>query len=193
MSYNQNFYNNFHGNTFQNALQFLPPPPPPPAFFMPPRGPNMQDANIVKQVESKLPRTQHSKPKGLISISTVRDEICSLVLKLKKLKSTENKLTDNINNFSDDEWSSKMRDIEESKESINKILMNINNLNVEVLQKLITKRLAKRARLKRLRSERKKEKDDWIKQMQEKSRKIDEKLQKIQDDISKAKQVCIIS
>ncbi|KOB69031.1 DNA double-strand break repair Rad50 ATPase [Operophtera brumata] len=115
MSYNQDFYNNFHGNTFQNEPTFLPPPPPPPAFFIPPRASNMHDGTIVKQFESKLPRTQLEKPKCSISISAVRDEICNLVLKLKKLKSTESMLTDNINNISDDEWSSNMRQEEQAK------------------------------------------------------------------------------
>lgn len=193
MSYNQNFYNNFHGNTFQNASQLLPPPPPPSAYFIPPRAPwepNVHDADFVKQFEFNLPRKQNTNTKTL-SISAVRDEICNLLLNLKELKNKESILTETIDDLSDEEWNFNIQQIEENKLTVNKILANINNLDVEVLQKLVTKRLAKRCRLKRLRLERKKEKDEWIKEMQEKSRKIDEKLQKIHDDIRKAKQVCI--
>lgn len=184
--YNKNFYNNFQGSTFQSMPHFVPPPPTPPAFFIPPHARN-DDTEFIKQFDSIPPRRQ--KLKSPICISTVRDEVYCLMLKLKDLKSKESMLTDNVNNFTDEDWNTSMLQIEENKNEINKILSKINSLNMDLLQKLVAKRSAKRARLRRQRAELKREKEEWLKEMLEKSRKIDEKLQKTQDDIKKAKQV----
>lgn len=186
MSYNKNYNDNFQGNTFHNAPQFFPPPPPPPAFFMPPQIPrDVHDASFVKKFESRIP-IQKAKLKTS-SISAVRDEISKLLLMLKKLHNQTDMLSKNLEELLDEEWNS---NYQHNEDSILKIVENLRSLNLVVLQKKVTKRLKKRARLKRLHMERKKEKEEWIKEMQEKSRKIDEKLQKEKDDILKSIQVC---
>lgn len=186
MSYNKNYNDNLQGNTFHNAPQFFPPPPPPPAFFMPPQIPrDVHDASFVKKFESRIP-IQKAKLKTS-SISAVRDEISKLLLMLKKLHNQTDMLSKNLEELLDEEWNS---NYQHNEDSILKIVENLRSLNLVVLQKKVTKRLKKRARLKRLHMERKKEKEEWIKEMQEKSRKIDEKLQKEKDDILKSIQVC---
>lgn len=59
---------------------------------------------------------------------------------------------------------------------------------LDTLTKLLAKRSAKRLRLNKLRMEQKNDKEVQIKEMEERSRKIDENLQKIQNDIRRAKQ-----
>lgn len=197
MSYNLNFYNNFHGNnsTFQSMpSNYVPPPPVPPAFFIPLTTPLTKREQVDKEFrnsfEKKIPVREltHVNIKPL-SISEVRDEIRRMVLVLNDLKAKEITLTENISSLSQEEWDANMKKVEENKELITKTLSHINGPYLDMLRKLLAKRSAKRSRLKRVCLEKKREKEERIKELKERSRKIDENLQKIQDDINKAKQV----
>ncbi|KAM3958502.1 uncharacterized protein ACR2FA_007464 [Aphomia sociella] len=196
MSYNQCNYN-FRANSFTFRHNFAPPnyvpsPPPPPLFYVPPRPPftppALTDEECVKRFEAISPVTvENKKPNGM-SISIVREEMRKLVLILDDIKIKENFLSDNCNSLSDEEWQATIGEIEQLKMNVNDSLANINNLKLDMLKKLITKRSAKRLRLKRQRLERKKEKEDRFKKLEENSRKIDDNLQKIKEDIDKVKQ-----
>ncbi|XP_059062094.1 inner centromere protein-like [Achroia grisella] len=197
MSYNQNYYN-FRGNSFTFRHNYPPPnyipgPPPPPLYYIPPIAhPNADtpetDQEFITKFELKTTTNNSESKQKSTSISKVRDDINNIVLSVDIIKSKEKYLADNLKTLSDDEWQSRVEEIEQCKASINNSLSNINNLHMDTLKKVITKRIAKRLRLKRLRLERKKEKGDTIRRLEEKSRKIDENLQKIKDDILKVKQ-----
>ncbi|XP_026758561.2 inner centromere protein isoform X2 [Galleria mellonella] len=197
MSYNQNYYNFRLNFTFrqnyppQNYLPFPPPPPPPyynvPPVTQPPVHLHETDQELLTRFESKI-KTENSKPKNTISISKMRDDIYQMVLNLDDIKNKKRYLADNLKILSEEEWQKRMIEIEQCKVNVNKMLAYINNMHFDTLRKFIAKRSAKRLRLKRLRLERKKEKEETIKKLEEKSRKIDENLQKIKDDIIKVKQ-----
>lgn len=172
---------------------FVPPPPLPPAFYLPPRAqsltPHNTDQDFVKSFEANL-LAKEKRKKSSLSICEVRNELRNMVLIVNNIKSKHQSLSNNMGSMSEEEWKSITEQIDKDKETVKEYLVKINNLNVDVLRKLIEKRTAKRMRLKRLRLERRREKEDMIKQAAEKSRKIDENLQKIKDDINKIKQVC---
>lgn len=189
MSNNSNFYHTFRGrDTFQHPQSFVPPHPSQ-YFSVQPRPLEITDKEIIKQFENKIPNVHQVKSQNSISISEVHDQIRNLALALNEIKSKQKLLSEKINNLSDSEWSIHLKHVEEHKNTISKILSNINNLNTDILRKLLAKRSSKRARQKRQRIEKRKQKEELKKKNEEKSRKIDEYLKKFQDDINKAKQV----
>ncbi|XP_063368147.1 meiosis-specific nuclear structural protein 1-like [Cydia amplana] len=172
--YKENFDN--RNSTFQN----IPPPPPPLSFYMPLA---VTDEQFVKQFE-KL-NTKVSKK--AVSITEIREKIRALVLTVNKLKEKQKILAENLKTLSEEEWSSSVRQMNESQLKVDEILSLLDDFCLEDMRKALAKRSAKRLRLKRLNTERKKEKEEMIKEREERSRKIDENLQKIQDDIKKVK------
>ncbi|CAB3244191.1 unnamed protein product [Arctia plantaginis] len=195
MSYNPNFYNKFRRNnaTFHHNFRphFVPPPPAPPPFFIPPTlsSENIPtDQEFLKGFEPHISVGKSPVHNKKISISEVREKLHTIILSLNNLKAKDKMLTENISKLSDEEWSSHFKQIEEKKAFIDSTLTQIKGPSLDVLQKLLAKRVAKRLRLKRVRSEIKKEKEDKWKEQKERSRKIDENLQRIKDDIIRAQQ-----
>lgn len=196
---NNNFYNNFRGSTFQNSLMSplsVPPPPhPPPELFVPinsqSHAPNFNvlDQEYIKMFESVALKSPALKKNTQVSISQVRDKLRNLALSLNELKRQEKELIDKENTCSEEEWKDAVQKADCNKMLITDLLSDVNSNYLDMLKKLIAKRMAKRQRLKRLRLEKKRAKEDRIKDMKEKSRKIDESLQKIKDAINKVKQV----
>ncbi|XP_013142838.1 PREDICTED: programmed cell death protein 7-like [Papilio polytes] len=182
-----NLYNDFpssftfHGNAAPPPLFTVPPPCP---IYIPPPPPPTSDQDFVKSFESYITKSNVENPKT-DSISTVRGKITNLIKSLDEIKEVESKLRENIRTMSDTDWDSHMKDIEDKKANIIRIL-NIGDL--DNVRKLLAKRAAKRLRMKRVKLERSRAKKERVKQMEERSRKIDENLKKIQDDIEKSKQ-----
>lgn len=195
MSNNPNFYNNFCGSTFQNVMpsMFVPPPPPPPLgpFTVPTYALPLDilDQEYVKNFENIAPNVTPMKRTNPISISQMRDKLRSLVYSLNELKRQREMLEESAKTCSEDEWKKAVDQVNRSKIFIDNSLSDVNSSCLNMLRKLLSKRSAKRMRLKRLRIEKKREKEDKFKQLKEKSRKIDENLQKIKDAITKAEQV----
>lgn len=186
-----NFYNDFqssftfHGNAAPPPLFSVPPPCP---IYIPPPPPPTSDQDFVKSFEPYITKSNVENPKT-DSISTVRGKITNLIKSLDEIKEIESKLQENILTMSDTDWNSHMKDIEDKKANIIRIL-NIGDL--DNVRKLLSKRAVKRLRMKRVKLERSRAKKERMKQMEERSIKIDENLKKIQDDIEKSKQVCLI-
>ncbi|XP_030026565.2 junction-mediating and -regulatory protein-like [Manduca sexta] len=190
--YNHNF--NFRGNfTFQPFIPapFPPPPPPPPLFFIPPTPVmplEIEDTKVMKYYESRIP-PKLPKPKTPVTISLLKDKLKSVLLLLNDVKSKENVLRENMNSYSDEEWSSKLKDIADAKKKITEEMNDVNETDFYEIRKMITSRISKRMRLKRQKVERIMDKEQRKKDREEKSRKIDEYLQRVKDELNKAKQV----
>lgn len=192
MAYNQNFYNNVKGNnfTFQNQFPMPFSIPPPPQFSTPyAQIPHMSDQDFLKTFEKHLKHESH-KQKPNINITELKAKLLSLITTHEEITEQHKILSENVDNFSDDEWKSMMNCVASKKEMVNKIIKEFNGSYMEQARKYLAKRTVKRARQKRLKEQRKQQKLEWIKEMKEKSRKIDENLQKIKDDNLKAKKVC---
>ncbi|CAF4861244.1 unnamed protein product [Pieris macdunnoughi] len=183
MAYNQNFYNNFQENNFtfqcHNPLSF--PIPPPPALH-PSYAPISQisDQDFLKTFERNLNESL-PKIKPNITITKLKAKLMSLLTSHRELTMQYEKLSKNINNFTNIEWTSIMSDVACKKEEIKKSIEDFNGSYMEQARKYLAKRTAKRLRLKRLNNKRKQQKLEWLKEMKEKSSKIDENLQKIKD------------
>ncbi|KAJ0175340.1 hypothetical protein K1T71_009481 [Dendrolimus kikuchii] len=183
MSYNPNFYNNFHGSNF---TFHIPPPPLPPPFLITSQ-PGISDQDFVKQFELKISPQVYKENRSLPSISEVKEKLHKLLNFLNELKKKEKELSNNITMLDDVHWNKNMTKVKEIKSYIDSILTEVKSSQLDLLRKLIAKRTAKRLRLKRVNERKKREKEYRIKELQERSRKIDENLQKIKDDINKAK------
>ncbi|KPJ20935.1 Programmed cell death protein 7 [Papilio machaon] len=188
---NPNFYNDFqssftfHGN-FSAPPPFFSVPPPPNPVYIPPFAPP-SDQDFVKTFERYIrkPNIENSKTD---SISVVREKVTNLVCTLDELKQKEKLLQENVDTLSDGDWDFHMKEIEDKKANIKRILDIINDQYLDNARKLLAKRSSKRLQMKRVKLERSREKKERVKQMEETSRKIDENLRKIQDDIEKSKQ-----
>ncbi|CAH2087307.1 unnamed protein product [Euphydryas editha] len=186
MSQYPSFFNNLQRNfTFQNNVpsRFILPPPPPPVT--PPT--SETDDEFIKKFNESLPQV---KPKPKINrnkIWKMKVDVIRLLGALHDIKLQEETLSSNYA-LSDEEWQSALQNININKKVLKDTIIKISKSGLDISRKLITKRRAKRLRLKRIREERKQERDERIRQNKENSRKIDENLQKIKDDIEKAKQ-----
>lgn len=124
MAYNQTFYNNFQENNFTFQCQYpmsFPIPPPPPVIH-PSYAPTSQisDQDFLKTFESKL-QDNLPKPKLNITISELKVKLITLLTSHRELTVQHEKLSKNIDNFTDDEWMSMMNEVASKKEVIEKL------------------------------------------------------------------------
>ncbi|XP_022126382.2 U11/U12 small nuclear ribonucleoprotein 59 kDa protein-like [Pieris rapae] len=183
MAYNQNFYNNLQENnfTFQRHYPMSFPIPPPPAFYpCNAQISQISDQDFLKTFEKNLNESL-PKVKPNITITKLKSKLMSLLTSHRELTEQYEKLSKNIDNFTNIEWTSVMSDVACKKEEIKKRIEEFNGSYMEEARKYLAKRTAKRQRLKRLNNKRKQQKLEWFKEMKEKSSKIDENLQKIKD------------
>lgn len=167
----------------------MPPPPLPPPVFIPSwTTPQQSDQDFVKSFEERLQCADERKAK-IVSISEARERITKLVLTLEEIKNLEKILRENLETLPEEEWKEKLQEVVNKKITVESTLFSMGDSYLDQLKKLLTKRLSKRLRLKRVKLEKVREKAEQRKLLQERSRKIDENLKKIQDDILKAKQV----
>ncbi|CAH2049637.1 unnamed protein product, partial [Iphiclides podalirius] len=181
----------FHGNyaPVPPSNFCVPPPPiPPPVFIQPWLSPQQADQEFVRSFEKRLKKEAEYRGPKIVSISDAREKITNLVLSLDDIKKTEKTLRENIETLPEEEWNMQMQEVGAKKLRIKNALFGIGGSFLDQMKKLLAKRLSKRLRLKRVKLERRNEKKELIKQLQERSRKIDENLKKIQDDFLKAKQ-----
>ncbi|CAG9116643.1 unnamed protein product [Plutella xylostella] len=192
MSYNNNYNPSFYNNlTFQGNIR--PPPnfsvPPPPHYGFPPqRSQPLSDQDIIKTFESKITPSNSRIKQKPVAISSVREHLRNIVLLLKQLQDKESLLKENISTMSEEEWGTAVDEIKQSKVLLDGLMLQINDTYLDVIKSALSKRSAKRLRLKRINEARKRQNMEMKKQWEERSRKIDEDLQKIKNDIDKAKQ-----
>lgn len=171
----------------------VPPPPLPPPFFIPSATPAAKrekaDQDFLSTFDNGVSVTTEAQNKVKHPMLTdAVQEVRKMLFALQDLKKEMHHMKECMSTLTEEEWSSHMKQIEDYKVQIGKIVSHITP-NLEILQKLRIKRSTKRLRLKRLCLEKKREKEERIKELKEKSRKIDENLQKIKDEINKVKQV----
>lgn len=189
--YNSN-YNHWPGNRFTFHPTNIPPPPSPPKFFIPSNPGFCQEVNdkeFLQAFECKICPKQEASPKCKLSISQVFHQLKSIIVEIKNMKIQNEKLREEISSISEGEWKMRLEEIEKNKLKINEMLAQIKELNMNDLKHLLCKRAGKRSRMRRVKREKKMEKERREKELQERSRKIDEHLQKIKDEVLKAKQV----
>ncbi|CAK1542402.1 unnamed protein product [Leptosia nina] len=182
MAYNQNFYNNFHGNNFTFQYPYPPPPPPAHSFFSTPQ---LSDQDFLKKFERFSSEKQNEKK--TVTITVLKAKLSELLKTYNEISEEFSRLSENIDNHSDTEWEAALKIMSYKKERISKLLTEFSASYMEHARKYLAKRTAKRMRLQRLKEERKQQRLQQEKDMKERSRKIDENLQKIKDDILKAK------